>query len=66
MVEKIIPNASIQYCYGNDGRDGFDYIRYNCPKCGKRISENDIACDTCGTFFNWEKKAKIEIVKTIR
>lgn len=66
MVEKIRPNASIQFSDGNDGRDYFYYIQYNCSKCGKRIKENDIACDTCGTFFNWEKKAKIEIVKTVK
>jgi hypothetical protein len=65
MVEKIRPIASIQHSYGNDGRDGFDYIQYNCPKCKKRILDIDIACDNCGTFFNWEKMAKIKTIKTI-
>ena len=65
MVDKIRPNAMKYWNDGNDGRDGRWDIQYYCPKCCKTLRENDIACDTCGTFFDWSKKAKIKIIYDI-
>lgn len=36
-------------------------VDYSCPKCGKWIREKDIACDKCGTFFDWSKTAHIKM-----
>ena len=36
-------------------------VDYSCPKCGKWIRERDIACDKCGTFFDWSKTAHIRM-----
>lgn len=57
---KVRPYAKQEYSWGNDGRDGHYYIKYSCPNCSKIINENDIACEKCGTFFDWSKKAHIE------
>lgn len=62
-VKKIRPKASI--VTENNGYENLYRIKFGCPKCNKQISDNDTACDKCGTFFNWNKKAKIE-VETIR
>lgn len=64
-VEKIKPNAEIKFSFGNDGRDGGNYIAYSCPKCGKHIRENDIACDECGSFFDWSKRAHIRVIREV-
>jgi hypothetical protein len=65
MVEKIKPNASIEYNYGNDGRDGCYYVDYCCPRCKKHLNVGEIACVNCGTFFDWSSKAHIEIKRVI-
>ena len=65
MVDKIRPNASVAYSYGNDGRDDHYYVSYSCPKCGKRLVNYEIACDECGTFFDWTHTAHIEIRREI-
>lgn len=36
-------------------------VDYSCPNCGKWIRERDIACDKCGTFFDWSKTAHIRM-----
>lgn len=64
MVKKIKPRAEIKLSEGNDGWDFRYYVKYSCP-CGKGIQENDIACDECGTFFDWSQKATIEITRNI-
>lgn len=64
-IKKVRPHATVEFSNGIDGRDSFYYVHYTCPTCGKSIRENDIACDVCGTFFDWSKKAKIELVRTI-
>lgn len=64
-VEKIRPDAEVRYDYGNDGRDGRYYISYCCPKCGRLLFKGDIACDRCGTFFDWSKTASIEIIRKV-
>ena len=63
---KIRPCAERRYSSGNDGRDEHYYIRYSCPKCSKIIGEGDIACEKCGTFFDWSKKAYIETKQFVR
>lgn len=65
MVTKIKPHADIVFNSGNDGRDCFYEVRYTCPSCRKIIREDDIACDKCGTFFDWSEKAHIKIERTI-
>lgn len=64
-IEKIKPRAEAEWDYGNDGRDGRYYVKYSCPKCGKIIRSMDIACDKCGTFFNWDSTARIKMKPTI-
>lgn len=64
-MEKIRPNATVERDDGNDGRDWYYYIEYRCPKCNKRIKEKDIACTDCGTFFDWSKRAFIQIVREV-
>lgn len=64
-MDKIRPNATAAYDYGEDGRDPHYHILYNCPNCNKRIREKDIACDKCGTFFDWSRKARIKIVHSV-
>lgn len=65
MVEKIKPNANIKYSSGNDGWDEHYYVGYSCPRCGKNLIENEIACVNCGTFFDWSSRAHIEIRREI-
>lgn len=65
MVTKVKPQADIVHSDGNDGRDSYDYIQYYCPKCHKMLCENDIACDTCGTFFDWSSKAHLRTVQIV-
>ena len=66
MMETIRPGAGIEHYYGEDGRGGLQrLVFYVCPKCNKRIKENDIACIECGTFFDWIKKAKVVIREEI-
>lgn len=64
-IEKIKPNARMMWTNGNDGRDGHYYICYTCPKCNKPIDEGDIACDECGTFFDWTERAHIKYTQVI-
>lgn len=65
MVEKIKPRADIGFSQGNDGRDAHYYIKYSCPSCFKSIRQYDIACDECGTFFDWSQRATIETTQSI-
>ena len=64
-MNKIQPCAKIVYDDGNDGRDRTMRIVYTCPKCNKTIWRGDIACDKCGTFMDWSKKAYIKIKSEI-
>ena len=64
-INKVRPTACIRHSEGNDGWDARDYISYQCPTCNKRIGTDDIACDNCGTFFDWSKHARIEIEKVV-
>lgn len=64
-VTKVRPDAKVIYDYGCDGRDGHYDIDYSCPKCKKNILKKDIACQECGTFFDWSKKATIKIIPII-
>lgn len=65
MVDKVRPFASVGYSYGNDGRDDHYYVKYSCPKCFKNLQEGVIACDECGTFFDWKQEAHIEVRREI-
>ena len=65
MVDKVRPDATNYWNNGNDGRDGYWDIKYSCPKCCKTLRENDMACDTCGTFFDWSKKARVKVIYDI-
>ena len=57
--KKVRPKAEATYSFGTDGRDEHYYISYSCPTCNRLIRENEIACDRCGTFFDWSKKAHL-------
>ena len=60
-IEKVMPNAKAMYSDGIDGRDAHWYIDYSCSRCGKDIRKGDIACDKCGTFFDWQKTVHIRM-----
>ena len=64
-IVKVKPIADALYSYGNDGRDAHYYVQYSCPKCKKKISYKDIACDRCGTFFKWNQRARITMLPYI-
>ena len=65
MVEKIKPNATIKYSVGDDGWDEYYDVGYSCPQCGKNLMRDEIACVNCGAFFDWSKKAHIEVRREI-
>lgn len=65
MVEKIRPNATVEWRDGNYLLNQNYYIQYKCPECCKKIFEGDIACDECGTFFDWSQTAHIKIVREV-
>lgn len=65
MIEKIRPNAEPHFNDGNDGRDAYWCVNYTCPKCGVRIVRYIMACDQCGTFFDWSKIANVRVVPEI-
>lgn len=60
-TSKVRPSAEMRYSYGNDSRDDRWVVDYSCPNCEKAIRKGDIACDRCGTFFDWEKIARIRM-----
>lgn len=60
-INKEKPKAGMRYSSGNDGRDAKWVVDYSCSKCGKPINKGDIACDRCGTFFDWGKTAHIRM-----
>lgn len=64
-VVKVRPRAAVQFDNGNDGRDARYEIEYRCSGCNKIIREGDIACDQCGTFHDWGKKARIKIIREV-
>lgn len=64
-MNKILPNATVEFSYGQDGRDCYHYISYKCPICNRNIREKDIACTECGTFFDWSKSARIKTIRTV-
>lgn len=65
-VEKIRPNAYIYEDHGEDGREFHREVRYNCPECGRIIGgyKAEIACDQCGTFYDWGEYPARIVVKT--
>ena len=65
MVEKIRPRAHIEWTDGNDGRDGHYFISYYCAGCGRNVREGVVACENCGTFHDWSKKANIVVKRII-
>lgn len=64
-IVKVRPKASVEYSYGNDGKDEHYYIQYRCAGCNRVISQGDIACDNCGTFHDWSMKADYVIKREI-
>ena len=68
MTSRIRPNATVEWDYGNDGRDGYYYIRFTCSKCGSRVyeSEGDVdICPACGTELDWSKHATIKVIREV-
>lgn len=67
MIEKVRPFAEIVECCDSDGRHSWEEIEYRCPTCKRIINHhvNDVACDKCGTFYDWSKTAKIRTVESI-
>ena len=57
---KCKPGVITRWACGVDGRDGHYYISYVCPFCNNAIQEDTKFC-SCGTVFEWSKKAKIII-----
>ena len=64
-AKKVRPAASVELSYGNDGRDCHYYVAYKCPTCGKSTIKGTVACDRCGTFFDWSKKASIKVIRKV-
>lgn len=62
---KVRPSARAVWSEGNDGWDARYKVGYMCPTCSNTINERDIACDECGTFFDWSKKAVVNLVPQI-
>lgn len=60
-IPKVRPSAEVCYSSGIDGRESKWYIDYSCPNCKQYIRKGDIACDRCGTFFDWSKTAHIRM-----
>ena len=60
-IVKVRPDAQIGYSDGIDGRNPHYYVSYYCPNCRKYLNENDIACDQCGTFFDWTMRARVRL-----
>lgn len=60
-ITKVRPIAEKRYSSGCDGRVSQWIVDYYCPKCKKPINNGDIACDKCGTFFDWSKTAHIRM-----
>lgn len=65
MVDKVRPGAFIQFDGGEDGRDCKYVAKYICPKCGKPLYEGQMACEECGTFFDWSKRAHIVVTRSV-
>ena len=69
MIRKERPIATVEYNYGNDGRDGHYYIAYKCPCCLRYIPwhKYETACDRCGTFYDWGRsEPHIEIKRSVK
>lgn len=64
-IIKVMPKADAFHSFGDDGRDSHWMINYYCPNCNKPINKGDIACDKCGTFFDWSKTAHVKMIPTI-
>lgn len=60
-ITKVRPAAQIEYSDGIDGRNPHHYVSYHCPNCHKYLKELDVACDQCGTFFDWTMKASVRL-----
>lgn len=68
MVHKIRPLAAVNEHYNADGWNSWYDIDYQCPVCGRNLMGygKEIACDQCGTFFDWgTKRPKIKVTRTV-
>lgn len=70
MINKIRPHAYIREHYGEDGREPRQtQIVYRCPVCNRYIGltwKKDVACDECGTFYDWgNREPHIRVTETI-
>lgn len=65
MIEKIRPLATIEHRWNCDGYKEWYEIDYECPNCRKHLKVGDIACDVCGIFFDWSKRARIVVERRI-
>ena len=62
MIKKIRPLAELAKRSDEDGWSSWWGIDYFCPVCHRKIRDykSDVACDQCGTFYDWgSKKPKI-------
>ena len=64
-IQKVRPEARVYYNIGNDGKDGYFAVQYECSKCGKPLWEDSVSCPNCGTHFDWSKKAYIVVKREI-
>ena len=66
MIEKIRPIAKAEHNEGIDGWDAHYEVVYYCPTCKRKIGHYhaETACDQCGTFYDWSKKANIKVTYT--
>lgn len=68
MIEKIRPTAKVVEKMNDDGWRTWHEAEYHCPTCGRKIRGymEETACDECGTFYDWSKKAEVEKVYQIK
>lgn len=62
MIKKIRPLTELAKRSDSDGRSSWWDIDYFCPVCHRKIRDykSDVACDECGTFYDWgSEKPKI-------
>ena len=65
MIKKIRPMAKLAQRSDSDGWHSLWDIDYFCPVCHRKIRDykSDVACDECGTFYDWRSSSPEVITK---
>lgn len=58
---RVIPITEMSYSHEDE-----QWIKtYECPACKDPISKGDVACCTCGSFFDWNKSVHVRLIPAI-